>query len=135
MCRIVCRTWVWSVGERLAQISCGRSIGGGGGSEGVGGSSTQGSGSWQTLGLAVGQGFRFLIGNLLIYLYEGGYHSEQGMHARDRQATGRGADRKIAQAGRRDRDDALDPRIEPDHTDAAQPWFGGDANERQAETI
>jgi hypothetical protein len=57
------------------------------------------------------------------------------MHAGHRQATERRLDEKIPQAGRRNRDDALDARIEPDHTDTAQPWFGGDADERQAETI
>ena len=63
-------------------------------------------------------------------------HRQEGFEAGDGEpARGRRAREGIRQARGRDRNDAFDPWVEPDNTDAAQPLLRGDPNQRERETI
>lgn len=63
-------------------------------------------------------------------------HRQEGFEAGDGEpARGRRAREGIRQARGRDRNDAFDPWVEPDDTDAAQPLLRGDPNQREREAI
>jgi hypothetical protein len=76
------------------------------------------------------------MGILLIEVCLGRYHSQEGIDACNGEATGRGRQWGAAsQVGGGDGNEAFDARIEPHHTDAAQPLLGCETNQWKGEAI
>ena len=66
---------------------------------------------------------------------QGRYHRQQPTQAVDRDATVRRRGVPAAQVRRRQRDEASDPRLQPDDTGPPELWLGGDLSQRQAQPV
>jgi hypothetical protein len=73
--------------------------------------------------------------NLLVSRCQGGYHGQQCLEGGHGEPTTGGLNGDRRQAGSGHRDDTLDAGIEPHDTHAAEPLFGGEADEREGEAV
>jgi len=72
---------------------------------------------------------------LLTHGWERRYHGEERVDGREREPAAGQRNADARKVGGGDRDDALDPRMEPHDTDPAQALFGRNAEEWEGEAV